>query len=598
MILVLTRRLSKTVRLVIFTILCCILFLTANHIIKSGILTDSWDFIPSHLTGDKSGIPQEPAKPDAYAIHEDQRPLSDDLKYERQVKLHKYFEKVFQHIKEFSPVGRSSKKYGKGCRLDENVVGRPDSVDRWDLLTTKNLGQCLEISKSDRDMLKKKHNSYVNAISLLSLPKGAYQGRGIVTVGGGQFSVLSLVMIKMLRKLGTTLPVEVLIPPGEEGDEQLCKQVFPELNAKCISLSDVLPASVISNFAFKGYQLKSLAIIASSFQDLLLLDADNIPVVPLDNIFDAEPYKFTKLVLWPDFWRRTTSPIYYEVADIPVGPERVRNCMDDFTPPSVYTESSDLDKVPLHDLQGTVPDVSTESGQILINKYYHLPTVLLSLYYNVNGPTWYYPMFSQKAAGEGDKETFIASANFYELKYYQVKSIPGVEGYRIDGNPSNFRGVAILQHDFREDYKGYMKAQTHAKEKYLESATLDPDYSLEKLYKQYFGNGKGDDIPFMFAHCNFPKFEPWVLSARDDLIENGHHIRSFTSLDKLQNFDLELEAFDILNKYICQEMVEFQYYKNLSVEERTKMCQYVKDRLRFLKETHESATNAVDKDNR
>ncbi|KAK7679537.1 Golgi alpha-1,2- mannosyltransferase [Cerrena zonata] len=43
------------------------------------------------------------------------------------------------------------------------------------------------------------------------------------------------------------------------------------------------------------------------------------------------------------------------------------------------------------------------------------------MYYNYYGPDYYYPLLSQGAAGEGDKETFIAAAHKLKLPYYQVK---------------------------------------------------------------------------------------------------------------------------------------------------------------------------------
>ena len=94
----------------------------------------------------------------------------------------------------------------------------------------------------------------------------------------------------------------------------------------------------------------------------------------------------------------------------------------------------------------------------MIRKSDHLGTILLSLYYNVNGPSWYYPIFSQKASGEGDKETFIAAANFYDLPFYQVKSVTAVDGYH-QPHDKGFRGVAMLQHDFVQDYGRQMWAQ-------------------------------------------------------------------------------------------------------------------------------------------
>ena len=69
-----------------------------------------------------------------------------------------------------------------------------------------------------------------------------------------------------------------------------------------------------------------------------------------------------------------------------------------------------------HDCKGSIPEASSETGQLLINKN-SFQTLILAMYYNYYGPDYYYP-FSVK--GEGDKETFIAAAHKLDLPYYQV----------------------------------------------------------------------------------------------------------------------------------------------------------------------------------
>ncbi|SCU90671.1 LADA_0F05710g1_1 [Lachancea dasiensis] len=513
----------------------------------------------------------------------------------RRENLQKFYKQVFHSLRMNSPMGKSERQYDPRCKLNGDIGARTDDYENWSKLTSKNLGECLILSNKEKSLLKNKHDDFVESLRPLVLPKGTYKGDGIVTVGGGKFSVLSFLIIKTLRNLGTTLPVEVFIPPKDEGETEFCNTLLPKYNAKCIYISDVLPKDVIDNFDFKGYQFKSISIIASSFENLLLLDADNFPIKDLDNVFDEEPYKSTGMVLWPDFWRRTTNPAYYEIADISVNyKKRVRNCMDDVTPPRAYTEDiSDLSDVPLHDLEYTIPDVSTESGQLMISKSKHLPTVLLSLYYNVNGPSWYYPIFSQKASGEGDKETFIAAANFYGLSSYQVKSMTAVDGYH---HSEGFRGVAMLQHDFVQDYQRYQWATNDIHTQYSGVAPqylkLDSEYSPEAFYKKYFEPEDLKEVDIMFVHSNLPKFDPFTLWSDQDLIVNGEHIRSYTNLKRLNGYDLELENFRALNEYLCVQRSQFKYLENELGDDPKKwnsMCKYIKDRLKFLERTHVDA---------
>ncbi|QEU61471.1 Mnn2 [Kluyveromyces lactis] len=501
-----------------------------------------------------------------------------------------FYGQVFKYLKEFGPVGVNIATYNQKCSLNGDIGYRQENTDQWWKLTSEELNNCLQLSQEQRLMLKEAHSNYVHALSKLVLPKDTYSGDGIVTVGGGKFSMMAFLIIKTVRNFGTTLPVEVFIPPNDEGDDEFCNVLLPQYNAKCIYLSDAFPPDLIEKSDFKGYQFKSLAIIASSFKNLLLLDADNFPIKPLDGIFEEKSYKDTGLILWPDFWRRTTHPSYYSIANEQISSERIRNTMDDVTPPSVYTKDlKDLSDVPLHDLDGTIPDASTESGQLMINKLKHFPTVLLSLYYNVYGPSWYYSIFSQRSSGEGDKETFIAAAHFYDLPFYQVRSEPRVDGYHRHNN-EGFRGVCMLQHDFAQDYKRYRQAQNEIGTKYTnEPDDYDPNYNYQENYLgKYFTN---DPVDVMFVHSHLPKFDPVELALSQDLIQDGKHIRSYRNLKRMNGYDLELEVFKTFKEYVCDKRVHFKYFdKAVKLESNWGIiCNYVNERLGYLIESHSEA---------
>ncbi|SSD59313.1 related to Alpha-1,2-mannosyltransferase MNN2 [Saccharomycodes ludwigii] len=563
-------------------------------------------------------------------------------------KTHAFFENVIDLVVQYGPHGSTFRKYNSECNFKKDIGYRPEHYHDWDQLSFYNLSNCLKMSGKDKEMLKDAHLEYINALTKLRLPETTYNGgNGIVIVGGGKFSVLALNLIINLRKTGTKiLPVEVLIPPKsssasshENQDKDFCESLLlhhKEFNAKCIYFDKIFSRDLIekNKIEFKGYQYKSIAILASSFSNLLLLDADNTPIKSLDHVFDSKIFQDTGLIMWPDFWRRTTSPDYYYIADIEINiNKRVRNCLDNLTPVEVYSDSTAENKnVPYHDFLNTIPDPSTESGQLMINKLVHLPTILLSFYYNVYGPSWYYPLFSQGRSGEGDKETFIAAAHFYNLPYYQVKTMIDTDGYhKHDG--SGYRSVALYQHDFIQDYELYKLAKKDIEKKYGKKGNgavkFDPNYSFENFYNKYFHNEKvqgGDsgtntdkkDIDVMFIHCNLPKFDPYELYSnkefqdlqkdQDDNTFNKNsqlQFRIFEKLDKLNNFDIELEIFDNYNKYLCdpQHLIQFDYLtKKLKYGDQEdgdittsstrngdlewlKMCKYIKNRLLFLKNT-------------
>lgn len=119
--------------------------------------------------------------------------------------------------------------------------------------------------------------------------------RGIVTVGGGNFNPVVLVTIRMLRKKGSILPVEVFIPEHDKFDPYFCNTVLPTLNARCITRPKFDEVKIWK------YQYKAFALLFNSFEDVLFIDADSIPIIDPSEYFISEPFISTGLVTWPDF---------------------------------------------------------------------------------------------------------------------------------------------------------------------------------------------------------------------------------------------------------------------------------------------------------
>ncbi|KAH0066661.1 nucleotide-diphospho-sugar transferase, partial [Aureobasidium melanogenum] len=240
--------------------------------------------------------------------------------------------------------------------------------------------------------LQTAHSKFVSTLKSWPdhLAEQIFSGTGIVIVGGGEYFGPAIIGIHMLRRSGSDLPVQVFVADESEYEDKLCQDYLPKLGAECLILSDF-----IQGFEVTHYQLKSLAMLLSSFERVLYLDSDSIPLLkPETELFAAEPYTSTGLVIWPDFWISTESPSFYDVAGIGVMPPNL-------------------------------PKSSSEAGQLLINKRKHLKTLLLANYYNIYGPDFYYPLLSQGALGQGDKETFMAAAMVLNSSYYRVKT--GVE---------------------------------------------------------------------------------------------------------------------------------------------------------------------------
>ncbi|KLT41430.1 hypothetical protein CC85DRAFT_247698 [Cutaneotrichosporon oleaginosum] len=121
--------------------------------------------------------------------------------------------------------------------------------------------------------------------------------RGIVLTGGNGDTVLRIEMLlRHLRKIGSKLPVEVVHFSDELNDKKYRKRL-EKLGAKLVAVQGVEKTPG----AWKNYQIKAMAMIQSSFTELIYLDSDNVPLRTLDHLFSAPLYEENgRAAFWPD----------------------------------------------------------------------------------------------------------------------------------------------------------------------------------------------------------------------------------------------------------------------------------------------------------
>lgn len=527
------------------------------------------------------------------------KPENLEMKFTQNLKNNKYLKLIYDLLNPIIPILDESKpsmgyqlptdkSFGKKkkFRMNNNYIARAygksgilniavhDKESENKMLSKKILSESLFLPNDIFEILKKSHSNFVEKIPT-NYKQGTYQGEGIVFIAGDKFSWLTLLSIENLRIVGSKLPIEVIIPTSENYDYNLCENILPKLNAKCILSFEILP-----NFEnkFSGYQYKIISLLISTFEKILFLDSDNIPVSNPDKLFNSEPFLSNNMVTWPDFWRRVTHPKFYELANFKIGSKRVRNIIDKVTPSKYYSnglENLDND-IPFHDIEGTIPDASSESGQLLINKKTHFKALLLSLYYNTYGPRHYYPLLSQGGKGEGDKETFIAAASFFELPYYQVNQpVGGIGNWKYD----EYEGVGMIQYDPIIDKMNEerYKIETNLK---IENEKEKFKYNEEDFYN-FFERKIGKP---MFVHSNYPKLDPIDLISKKRLVDKlGNQYRLYSDQPNI-GFDFELRQWQLINKHFCEQKLELNYIDYTAVSP-TELCSAIKNRLLFLEET-------------
>ncbi|KAI4961448.1 hypothetical protein J4E86_000476 [Alternaria arbusti] len=295
---------------------------------------------------------------------------------------------------------------------------------------------------------------------------------GIVTTADIFYMPIFLVSLRMLRRTGCDLPMEVFIDDWTKYDPEICDTLLPSLNARCVVLSNIYDTATNAKPP-NHYQYKIFSILFSSFQHVLFLDSDAFPTQDPTKLFSAAPYTTHGLVTWPDFWAQTISSHYYHIAAIP----------------EVASQSR----------------LSTESGQLLINKDIHRASLLMMVYYNYYGPDYYYILLSQGSPGAGDKETFVQAALAVGLPYYQVQTPPSVLGNHMNGT---FRGTGIAQADPTLDYEYLipMRSHIHTETLWRDGDLAKPNTEIEKGHDRI---RKAPHKPsILFLHQNNLKLDP------------------------------------------------------------------------------------------
>src|ERR1035437_9776669 len=182
-------------------------------------------------------------------------------------------------------------------------------------------------------------------------PEGRFAGRGIVMcAGGARLLTCAWVAANELWHMG----------PGELG--RLEAALFRELDVDAIDALDFAaewPARRLG-----GWELKAYALVNSRFEQVLMLDADNVAAVDPAPLFDTPQFAECGAIFWPDLVRLSrTNPIW------------------------------DLCGVPFRNTP------SWESGQLLVDKSRCWKPLQTALHMNMHSEVFY-------PHTHGDKDTF------------------------------------------------------------------------------------------------------------------------------------------------------------------------------------------------
>jgi len=258
------------------------------------------------------------------------------------------------------------------------------------------------------DAPQKQHDWQYELASVPAYPVDQFHGRGALIVAGGKYLEPALVLAVRLRELGFSYPIEF----WHMGANEIAPEAVELLTQLHVTTCDFLTRMspellkpIPSNVGLRRFQLKPLALLHSNLKEILLLDADNLPVRNPAYLFDTPEYRETGTMFWPDYW--TTSP-----------------------------------SSPIWTVLGLHPsqEWEQESGQLMINKAKAWRALNLCVSFNSE----YFMHFLN-----GDKDTFRFSWKASGTPYYMIATWPATLGIGTGtiGNHSQLCGHTMLQHD-------------------------------------------------------------------------------------------------------------------------------------------------------
>ncbi|PLN78459.1 putative alpha-1,2-mannosyltransferase [Aspergillus taichungensis] len=391
----------------------------------------------------------------------------------------------------------------------EPTLREPAAAQYFNASTTEPRPDLVTLSDDDLHAMEEAHAKYLREVSASSRLRPVHSAgtRGLVTTAGQTYLPVFMAALRMLRRTGSTLPVEVYMRDGGEYEKHICEHILPTMGARCLILSDVM-----SKAAIEYYQLKVFAVLFSSFEEVIWMDADCFALDKPEILFKNEPFKSKGLVTWPDFWASSVSPLYYKISGQPVPPMTERQ--------------------------------STETGVFLVSKKTHWDTLLLAAYYNFYGPSHYFQLLSQGGPSNGDKETLLHAASAVGKPFYAVSERVQAIGHEKEGE---ILGSAMAQSDPLADHA----LTSEGKWRVQDPAVASPPRVF-------------------FIHANYPKFNPGEdvfgtsFETTPTIKPDGSEGRAWTApADVLTRFgsDAERSYWEEIKWVSCNKEVDFKAWK-------------------------------------
>ena len=222
----------------------------------------------------------------------------------------------------------------------------------------------------------------------LMLDTEGLRPRGIIIpAGGARLFTCAWVAVRMLRDfLKTALPIQIWhIGPREMSPAMIA--LMAEQEVESVDALALIGNEEGDEVELGGFELKSFALLRCAFREVILLDADNVPLIDPGELFAHESFAETGAIFWPDLVSITASSRIWDLCDV------------------AYRQMPSL-----------------ESGQMAIDRVRHYPALSLSWFLNRNSRIIYRHIY-------GDKDSFLiawmALGSTFHLVRHAAKRLYG-----------------------------------------------------------------------------------------------------------------------------------------------------------------------------
>jgi hypothetical protein len=242
------------------------------------------------------------------------------------------------------------------------------------------------------------HVKYMSSFDMMD----TYHGTGIVICAGNEQAKMTIATIDMIRSIHhSVLPVEIVYAGDKDLSPEWRRKILEIPNTKTIDITTIFDNEYIG---FDGWDMKPFAILASSFQNVLLMDSDVVFLQNPDLLFTSQTFLNYNTIFFRDRSLFTCD----KATD-----KWFRDIMP--KPPSEYSQSFRM-------FNGKSAH-EQESGVVLVNKKEVFVGLLATCSFNVHAlrDHTYERVF-------GDKETFWLGFEAVQELYRFFPHLPGTIG--------------------------------------------------------------------------------------------------------------------------------------------------------------------------